>query len=64
MNTAQVMMMLTSMASQLSGLAQIAQSARTQNRDLTDAEVDALVGADTAAKLRLQAAIAAVTVKV
>lgn len=46
-------------AQQLQQLAMIINASRAAGRDLTDAEVDDLVGKDNASRLRLQAAIAA-----
>jgi len=61
MNAALAVQLLIQLLAQAQSIGAIIAKAHTEGRDLTNAEVDDLVGADNAARLRLQAAIAAAT---
>ena len=51
--------MITSLVGQVQSIGQLISTAQAQNRDITAAELDALVAADDAARKALQDAIAA-----
>lgn len=51
--------LMLQLLTQAQALGQIIAKAQAEGRDLTAEEVDGLVGADNAARIRLQAAIAA-----
>jgi hypothetical protein len=51
--------LMIELITQAQQIGMLIQKARAENRDISDEEMDALVGIDNAAKIRLQAAISA-----
>ena len=51
--------LLLQLTTQLQGLAGLIRTAQSQGRDITEAELDTLIGQDTVARALLAAAIAA-----